>query len=173
MQINNGRSFRLVSPFSLTLVVILALFGITFFYVLSVGYGTEANRDESMPSDYEILLPLHTSLGKPRPGDWLTKHFELGQTFRQYVQRHPVRADDQRRMIYVQPLGEMNTTQKKIVDLTAEYLGVHYQLPVKVCEILIAFYKANDLENERIFCEKSLTAWKSIQSLRSGSKKVQ
>ena len=80
-------------------------------------------------------LPLHTRLGKPKPGEWLAEHFEAGQTYRQYLDSRPVRRG-KRRTIYVEPLGEMTATQKKIVNLTAECLRAYYQLPVTVLDNL-------------------------------------
>jgi archaemetzincin len=91
--------------------------------------------DERMlPAKFRKLLPLHTKLGKPRPGDWLAEHEEPGQTFRQYVRSHPIKSDGQRRIIYVQPLGEFNPTQEKIVRQTAEFMGIYFGLPVKIRE---------------------------------------
>jgi archaemetzincin len=87
-----------------------------------------------LPPDFLKLLPLHTKLGKPQPGEWLDKHFELGQTYMQYVHCQPVRADRQRRTIYIQPLGNFNPTQKNILKQTAEFMGVYFQLPVKMRE---------------------------------------
>lgn len=93
--------------------------------------------DPSMlPPQFRKLLPLHTKLGEPKPHDWLTEHAEPGQTFRQYLRNQPIKIDSKRRVIYVQPLGDFNATQKKIVDETAEFMGVYFQLPVKVREPL-------------------------------------
>jgi len=88
--------------------------------------------DKSLPPSFSKLLPLHTKLGKPRPGDWLDKHPELGQTYRQYLGSRPVRADQRRRVIYVQPLGSFSPAEKQIVEQATEFLGVYFQLPVKV-----------------------------------------
>ncbi len=103
---------------------------------LAVGVGCAADADENraLPPDFAKLLPLHKELGKPQPGEWLDRHVEMGQTFQQYLHCHPVRADKQRRVIYIQPLGEFNPSQQKIVDLTAEFMGAYFQLPVKVRE---------------------------------------
>ena len=35
-------------------------------------------------------------------------------------------------MIYVQPLGQFDTVRRKVLDRTAEFLGIYFQLPVKV-----------------------------------------
>jgi archaemetzincin len=84
-----------------------------------------------LPPKFAKLLPLHVRLGKPQPGDWLASHPESVQTYHQYLDSRPVRADNRRRVIYVLPLGDFSPTQKKIVDQTAEFLGVYFQLPVK------------------------------------------
>lgn len=127
---NPTRNF-LFPRFSLTIFGIVTLFAIVYLQLIYVRCQAEPNGDDMLPSDYAKLLPLHLKLGKPRSGDWLKQHYELGQTYQQYLHCHPVRADE-RRTIYVQPLGEMNPTQKRIVDLAAEFLGVYYQLPVTV-----------------------------------------
>ena len=35
-------------------------------------------------------------------------------------------------MTYIQPLGDFSPTQRKIVQLAGEFLGIYYQLPVRV-----------------------------------------
>lgn len=77
------------------------------------------------------LRPLHTKLGKPRPGDWLARFHEPGQTFAQYRRCRPVLPTGARRVIYIQPLGRFTKAQRKVVTLTADYLGRHFNLPVK------------------------------------------
>jgi len=95
---------------------------------------SEPADDLMLPLQFRKLLPLHTKLGKARPGDWLTEHPEPGQTFRQYLRSKPVKVDEKRRVIYVQPLGEFSPTQKRIVEESAKFMGLYFQLPVKVRE---------------------------------------
>jgi len=78
------------------------------------------------------LRTLHTKLAPPGPGDWLAQHKEPGQTFSQYLRSDPEDAFGVRKIIYVQPLGEFTAEQRSVVELTAEYLGICYQLPVKI-----------------------------------------
>ncbi len=85
-----------------------------------------------LPAKYRKLLPLHTRLGKPKPGDWLDRHAEPGQTYREYVKSDPVRPDAKRRALYIQPLGEFKGTQRKIVSLTAQFMEIYFEVPVKV-----------------------------------------
>jgi archaemetzincin len=90
-------------------------------------------RDMQLPPTFEKLLPLHTKLGRPQPGEWLAEHKEPGQTYAEYLRGNPVRVDRKRRVIYVQPLGDFDPIQRKILDRTAEFLGIYFQLPVKTC----------------------------------------
>ena len=87
---------------------------------------------EPLPATFERLLPLHTKLGPPQPRDWLAEHKEPGQSYAEYLRGQPVRVDKQRRVIYVQPLGDFDPAQRKVLDRTAEFLGIYFQLPVKV-----------------------------------------
>lgn len=86
----------------------------------------------TLPVTFQKLLPLHTKLGPPLSGEWLDQHKEPGQSYAQYLRGKPVRVDRRRRMIYVQPLGEFDPAQRKVLDRTAEFLGIYFQLPVKV-----------------------------------------
>jgi archaemetzincin len=96
---------------------------------------SEAERSR-LPEPYKKLLPLHTPLGRPQPGDWLDRHDEAGQTYQQYLRSDPVKPTKARGILYVQPLGEFNKTQRKIIDQTAEFMGIYFGLPVKVCDDL-------------------------------------
>ena len=87
-------------------------------------------RATQLRAAMEKLQPLHAPLPIPAPGDWLAEHHEPGQTFDQYLQSDPIRPDDQRRVIYIQPLGEFNDTQRRIVDLTADYMARFFNAPV-------------------------------------------
>lgn len=78
------------------------------------------------------LRPLYKTLGKPKAGDWLARYDEPGQTFDEYRKCHPTLPRGKRRVLYVQPLGKFSATQRKIISLTAEYMGLYFNLPVKV-----------------------------------------
>jgi hypothetical protein len=89
----------------------------------SVVFHPRLPDNASLPPKFRRLVPLHHPLGKPAPGDWLSAHREPGQSYAQYVRGKPVRLDRQRRVIDIQPLGQFNATQRKIVELTGEFLG--------------------------------------------------
>ncbi len=103
---------------------------------MSLASAADPESKLMLPSKFRKLVPLHTKLGKPGPGDWLDQHHEPGQTFRQYVRGRPVKPEGKRRVIYVQPLGEFSRTQQRIIERTAEFMGAYFDLPVKVRERL-------------------------------------
>src|SRR5207247_2951017 len=77
------------------------------------------------------IRPLQTRLGKPQPGDWLAKHEEPGQTFDEYVKSNPNRPGKTRTTLYIQPLGDCDPTQQRLIEQTADLLGRFYGAPVK------------------------------------------
>ncbi len=94
----------------------------------------DRERERQLIVQIEKLKPLHKPMGKPRPGDWLAQHKEAGQSFELYVASKPVRPLGKRRVIYIQPLGDFTATQKKIIAVTSEFMGVYFNAPVKVKE---------------------------------------
>lgn len=116
-----------------TRLVLIAVWGLVVAGCGSSGIdGFEPEDVAALPPECRKLIPLHTRLGKPKKGEWLDAHFELGQTYSRYLRGKPVCADATRRTFYVQPLGSFTPTQNKIVERTAEHLGIYYQLPVQV-----------------------------------------
>lgn len=88
-------------------------------------------RTEGLRRDLDLLRPLHQTIRKPGPNDWLAQHEERGQTFEQYVSSRPVTPQAERNVLYIQPIGVFSKTQQKILVLTAEYMGHYFGLEVK------------------------------------------
>ena len=67
-------------------------------------------------------------------GDWRKEHgaLDLGQRFDDYVRTYKSVADPKRNVIYIRPLGDLTTPERKILELGAEYTGIWFQLPVHV-----------------------------------------
>jgi archaemetzincin len=91
---------------------------------------TELSDENVFAEVEDKLRPIAEPLERPRPGDWLAEHIEKGQTFRQYLAANPVRRDRERATIYISLIGEFDTAQQSIVDLTREYLSLHFATPV-------------------------------------------
>jgi archaemetzincin len=89
-------------------------------------------RPDLLNEFLEKLRPLHRKLGEPRPYDWLAEHREPGQTFAQYLQSHPVLPREERRIIFIQPLGDFTATQRRIVSLSGDFLERFFNLTVKI-----------------------------------------
>ena len=95
--------------------------------------GTPAEDDEPIPQAPSWAAGGRADtvdLGPPLPGDWLASFPEPKQNFEQYLETQPTTARGERRAIYVLPLGEFTPARRKIVDLTADFMGRYFGLPV-------------------------------------------
>jgi archaemetzincin len=99
---------------------------------VSSDVAAESLRVSRIRSEVALLRPLFDRPPPPGPQDWLTFHAEPGQTFEQYLRAEPRLPDAARRIIYVQPLGELGPGQQALVTKTAEFLGIAYSLQVDV-----------------------------------------
>lgn len=92
----------------------------------------EAKKERAeLRSNIKKIDPFFKPMGEPQSNDWLETHNEPGQTFAAYLDADPVKPTKERQKIYVLPLGTFTANQKKIVDVTAGYLKVFYDLPVE------------------------------------------
>ena len=85
----------------------------------------------------ELIRPLHEKKRPNQPGDWLERFPEGGQTFAQYVQfcqDKPLKDDYS--TLYIQPLGEFDETQQRIIEKTAEFMGHYFGQPAKILDPL-------------------------------------
>lgn len=82
----------------------------------------------SIPADDAVGF---TRLDPANPGGWLLANKEALQPLWIY-QRQAPRATATCRTIVIQPLGAMNTEQKKLVDDLREYTSIFFQLPARV-----------------------------------------
>ncbi|MCU0438911.1 MAG: archaemetzincin [Raineya sp.] len=67
----------------------------------------------------------------PQTGDWLSYHKEKGQTFEQYKKSKYVQPTKNRNIIYVLPIGNFDAKQNELIQYTAEYLEIFFNLKVK------------------------------------------
>src|ERR1051326_3339431 len=70
----------------------------------------------------------------PGPNDWLAAHPESGQTFEQFQRSHPNRPGEQRRTIYLQPLGAFPPQQSPSLQKLRDYAAAFFQMDVKTIE---------------------------------------
>ncbi|MCE5277807.1 MAG: archaemetzincin [Planctomycetaceae bacterium] len=77
-----------------------------------------------------LLEPLFEKMGKPKPGEWLDRFKEPGQTFDEYLRCNPVLPRGRRSVLYIQPLGDFTAGQRRVVELTGQFSGLYFNLPV-------------------------------------------
>lgn len=79
-----------------------------------------------------VLTPLAKKIPEPKPGEWLDVNKEPGQSFSQYLRSRPVILNRQRKVLYVQPIGEFNDSRTRLVKLSAEYLAIYFNCEVRI-----------------------------------------
>jgi len=84
------------------------------------------------------LATLVTRRGPPKAGEWLHSHPERGQSFDEYLKSQPTVPTGARRTLVVLPFGELSPEAKKVVELTAEYMTLHFGLPSRVAPAIAA-----------------------------------
>jgi archaemetzincin len=77
------------------------------------------------------IRPLHQKKLPNRPGDWLESHPERGQTVEEYTAGNPNIPTAQHTTMYILPLGDLDEAQKKLINDTAEMMGIFYGVPIK------------------------------------------
>ena len=126
------------------------------------------NPVECSPVRADRIRSIHEKKRPNQSGDWLARFPEGGQTFPQYVQlrgNQPLR--DRYSSIDVQPLGEFDEVQRKIIERTAECMGYFFGVPVRLRdpkslgEIPSDARRTRDDGNEQV-----LTTWISDNILK-------
>jgi archaemetzincin len=85
---------------------------------------------EAIRAAGRAIQSLHARKARPRPGDWLDQHREAGQTFDEYRASDPNRPTPARTTLYLQPLGDVDAEQGRLIAATAELLGRFYGVSV-------------------------------------------
>lgn len=71
-------------------------------------------------------------MAKPGPHDWLSVHFEPGQTFDEFVASGANRPTASRHIIYLQPLGGFTPEQSPPIEKLKTFANAYFQMQVKV-----------------------------------------
>ncbi len=82
--------------------------------------------------DVSHLDSLYEKLGEPKEGQWLYHHEEHLVTFEEYINDEPRRPDLLRNKIYLQPIGDFDSTSMKIIKTTADFLEAFFGLEVRI-----------------------------------------
>jgi archaemetzincin len=74
----------------------------------------------------------------PEPGrrDWLAQYHEGGQTYSEFLRSEPNPLDEQRRLIYLQPIGDFATESAPSLDKLREFTETYFTLETKLLPTL-------------------------------------
>ncbi len=102
---------------------------------------SEEERKKAIGDTSELSEPLQRVFApdelfepvpEPDPGDWLAEHHEPGQTFGQYKNSNPNTPDENRNVIYLQPIGEFpekkSPSLKKLKTCTSLFFTLNVKL---------------------------------------------
>ena len=93
----------------------------------------EENVQEGLTDDFfEKLIALHEYKKPPGPDDWLAHHPEPGQPYADYIKQNHVKPDAVLKTIYITLLGDFDASRKQIVEQTARYIEMYFQMPVQI-----------------------------------------
>lgn len=88
-------------------------------------------REKKLLKVRDAVIPFFETMQK-RPGDWLESQREKGETFEEYIASQPTLPTDDRKTIYILPIGKFTRSQKDVIAASAEYMRAYYSLPVKL-----------------------------------------
>ena len=91
---------------------------------------------EDLLNRISSLIPLHTLLPAPKPGDWLYNRNEKGQTFKQYTKLDPVAPTDGKNTIYMLPIGDFDAIDTLVLRKTAAYVAAFFGVAVVLQEAI-------------------------------------
>lgn len=83
---------------------------------------------------FDDIADNDVKLSKLVEGEWLYTHKEKGQSFEQFINSRHVVPTNNSNIIYIRPIGNFTTLQKKQIELVREYLEIFFQLKTKTLE---------------------------------------
>jgi archaemetzincin len=126
---------------NLKCILLFILFPLSLFQFSNCQRNDNTNNGKSLIEnrsftfdDFKKLAPLHTQLGEPQVNDWLFDHPEKGQSYFDYCARKPFCPNDSMNKIYILPIGIFNKMEQKLIENTAEYVGIFFSLKVKLLD---------------------------------------
>jgi archaemetzincin len=87
---------------------------------------------ENLIKAMKAVEPFFEPMRPPDTDEWLATVKEDGQTFEQYINCDPILPSLERKTLYIQPIGEFNDKQFKVIRLSADYMEKFFDLPVKL-----------------------------------------
>jgi len=100
----------------------------------------------------------------PKSNDWLANHPEDGQTFGQFAASRPNLPKDQRKKIYLLPLGGFSTGRSPLLETLREYAALYFGLETKLLPAVpigreIATSRINPFTKNRQLLTSDILRW--------------
>jgi archaemetzincin len=89
------------------------------------------SKIEQIQTNAAKIAPFFRPMGRPARHDWLASHTEPGQSFAEFLDLSPSKPTAERQTIYAMPLGTFSAEDRKLIQMTVEFLAAFYDLPVK------------------------------------------
>lgn len=107
---------------------------LAIIFVLFIAYQSRENdsRIASQDAFFQSLQSNDIALKAPVDGEWLYEHKEPGQTFEEYRNASPVRITKNKNTIFLQPYGQFSKEQNDILQYTADYLTIFFQVKTQL-----------------------------------------
>jgi archaemetzincin len=99
-------------------------------------------------SQFLSLDTIQSKLGKPRPDEWLAFKDEKGQSFSEYIKSGPVTPCKKKNKIYILPIGAFTETDLFVINETAEFMHLFYNLEVVVQKGISASHIPNSAKRD-------------------------
>lgn len=91
--------------------------------------------EQKLKRDLGKIHQLEQKLPDPLPGSWRANNpNEKNETLDQYITKISGRMWPNRQPLFVQSLGQYSDTEKKIIQITSDYLNIFHNVPVKICD---------------------------------------
>ncbi len=105
--------------------------------IVMVLLGCNQSKTPSTLEAFKVQISKNDlALGNPKPGEWLFHHPEKRQTYQQYLDCKPVTANENRKIIYIQPIGDFDSISKVLIQNTAEYIQIFFGLKTVVLKTI-------------------------------------
>ena len=81
---------------------------------------------------YETIAINDVKIARAYSNEWRSNHIEKFQTFNDFQKLKKIEPTAEKKIIYLQPIGEFNSLQEKQIEYTRQYLKIYFQLEAKI-----------------------------------------
>ncbi|MFX1451205.1 MAG: archaemetzincin [Promethearchaeota archaeon] len=87
---------------------------------------------EILINQINAIKHLFNPFDEPEEGDGQKIYEESHKNFQEYIESSPVRPVEIRKPIYIQPIGNFSEKERKVINLTSEFIGIFFNLSINI-----------------------------------------